>query len=214
MTIQRQLLNRAAICTTAMIDENTFKIPQDDLDSSNIEVGDTVNIALTRVDVGTDIKPDDRAIFKSVVAPNGMIVIPNDVKEDLKLEPEDKVKFVAIPEKAIPGPGNGPLRERINGGNGEEQVERPERQSLEATFSGKKMRQTGQIKVPGEVLDELGLIQGDDVAVLVEHDGLEATQKATIGSSNRITIRKKTREELNIDDPQGVQPTISVQVLD
>jgi len=217
MTIQRQLLNRAAICTTTMIDNQTFTLSEDDINASNIEVGDELTIALTRTDVGTNIKPNDREIFTSVLAPNGLIVVPNSVSESLELEADSKVKFVAVPNKNIPGPSNGPIRDRLSGGDEEpdEEMTRPERTSTEATFSGVNMRQTGQISIPNEIMGELGLIPGDKVRVLAEYEGNQAVDTRGIQQTrNRVQITKAMQRELGIEQPKGKQPRITIQVLD
>jgi len=214
MTLSGQLFRIGAICSATVDEQNMFTMKDDDLESSSAEVGDSVRVAVFKRGSSDSIKALDRQMFTTSVLPNGQIMIPNDAANALELEGGDSISYVVAPKDKFPSVSNGPVRERVRGNdNDAEDIERGERTDTEATFQGPKMRQTGQIKVPGEVQDRLALIQGDPVSAKVEHDGdMSDVFQTTFGSGDRITINTDTRETLGLES--GDQPSVSISVIE
>jgi len=213
MTLSGQLFRIGAICSATVDEQNMFTMSDDDLESSSAEVGDSVRVAVFKRGSSDSIKALDRQLFTTSVLPNGQIMIPNDAANALDLEGGDSISYALAPKDKFPSLSDGPVRSRVRGDdNDAEDIERGERTDTEGTFQGPKMRQTGQIKVPGEIQDRLALIQGDKVSASVEHDGQESDVfQTTFGTGDRITINSATRDKLGLES--GDMPTISVSVI-
>lgn len=213
MTLQGQLFRRGAICTATMEDQNMFTVNDGDLQSSAAEVGDQVRVGILKRGSSDTIKALDRQTFTTTLMPNGQIMVPNDAANTLDLEAGDSISYVVVPKKSFPSLTDGPLRDKVRGGdNDAEEIERGEREATEATFGGQKMRQTGQTRVPGEVKEKLALVQGDKVNVTVEHNEDSDTFTGTFGTGDRVTIPKETRDGLGLQ--KGDEPTLTVRVTD
>jgi len=212
MTLAGQLMRIGAVCSATVDEQNMFTMKEDDLKSSSAEVGDSVRVVVFKRGSEDSIKALDRQTFTTSVLPNGQIMIPNDAANNLDLEAEDSISYVVAPKDKFPSISDGPVRSKVRGDNNDAQdVERGEREDTEATFQGPKMRQTGQIRVPGEVQDRLALIQGDSVSAKVEYEGeMSDVFETTFGTGDRITINTETREMLGLDS--GDKPTVSISV--
>jgi len=212
MTLSGQLFRRGAICSAVMEGQNMFSMSEQDLESSAAEIGDQVRVGVLKRGSDDTIKALDRQIFTKTLMPGGQIMVPNDAANALDLEVEDSINYIVVPKSSFPSISTGPVRDRVSGDdNDAEDIERGERQETQATFQGPKMRQTGQIKVPGEVQDSLALLRGDPVTVQVESEGQQSEVfNSTFGSGDRITIRSATREKLGLET--GDEPSVTVGV--
>lgn len=212
MTLSGQLFRRGAICSAVMEGQNMFSMNDEDLDSSAAEVGDQVRVGVLKRGSDDTIKALDRQIFTTTLMPGGQIMVPNDAANTLDLEVEDSINYIVVPKSSFPSISTGPVRDRVAGDdNDAEDIERGEREETEARFQGPKMRQTGQIKVPGEVQDSLALLRGDPVTIQVEWEGQQSEVfNSTFGSGDRITIRSVTRDKLGLET--GDEPTVIIGV--
>jgi len=73
------------------------------------------------------------------------------------------------------------------------------------------MQKTGQVTVPKDVRERMGLLQGDMVLATIQWLGEDISANKDIGTGNRITINKDEREELGLDP--GDEPTIRLAVF-
>lgn len=207
MTIERQLVNRIGICKARLAQNNTITIKPEDVEAIGAEPGDELRVRVTKVNTDRRVKVLDSDIFTAPIQKTRQITIPKRSREKIDIEPGDVIQYIAIPTKNFPTPRNGPVRDRVSDG-GEEQIERERNQ---ASFGGSSMRQTGQVRVPANIRDELDLEQGDPVTVTVEWQGQQGRFTGTFGSRNRITIPQDTRDELGLE--AGDEPDITLTVF-
>jgi len=220
VTIQRQLLDRVALCSARVSANNYFSVTKKDVESTALEAGDEVRVRLSRTDLDRDLQPRDSDVYDSTLQKSNQVYIPADTRDKLDLETGDIIKYIVVPSKAFPGFKNGPLRNMakdvVNGGSEEQTedkaTERPERQSFSENVSGMSMQKTGQITIPADTMDKMGLLQGDTVFVMIKWQDELLTANKDIGTGNRITINKQERNELGIEP--GDEPTIRISVFD
>lgn len=218
MTLQGQMFERVAICTSRVAANDYFSVTQKDIDSTTLEAGDNVRVRVTKVDLDRQIQPRDSDIYDSTLQKSNQIYIPKDTRDKLDLQTGDLIKYVVIPKKSFPGIQDGPVRDKakqvVNGGSEDEEEQeddRPERETSNATFSG-PMATTGQVTVPADVMDKMGLLQGDTVLATIMWQGDDLTRNKDIGTGNRITINKDEREQLGLE--KGDTPQIRLAVFD
>lgn len=217
MTVQGQLFERVAICSARVSANNYFSVSQKDIDSSNLEAGDDVRVRLTKVGEDSGASPLDSDVYDSTLQKSNQVYIPADTRDKLNLETGSIVKYVVIPKKSFPGLQDGPIREKakdlVGGGSESEggESERPERQTNNATFST-PMQKTGQVTVPADVMNSMGLLQGDTVLATINWKGDSLNRNKDIGTGNRITISKDEREELGLEP--GDEPEVRLAVFD
>jgi bifunctional DNA-binding transcriptional regulator/antitoxin component of YhaV-PrlF toxin-antitoxin module len=220
VTIQRQLLDRVALCSARVSANNYFSVTKKDVESTALEAGDEVRVRLSRTDLDRDLQPRDSDVYDSTLQKSNQVYIPADTRDKLDLETGDIVKYIVVPSKAFPGFKDGPLRNKakdiVNGGSEEETedggTERPERESMSETITGMSMQKTGQVTVPADTMDKMGLLQGDTVFVMIKWQDESLTANKDIGTGNRITINKEERNELGIEP--GDEPTMRISVFD
>lgn len=217
MTLQRQLFNRVAICSGRVAANNYFSVTQKDIDSTSLEPGDNVRVRISRADLDRELTPRDSDIYDSTLQKSNQIYIPKDTREKLELETGDIIKYIAIPSDSFPGLKDGPVRERAknlvtdDGDETETESERPERQTTSAVVDSSTMQKTGQVTIPADTIDKMGLIQGDTVLTTIKWRGEDVTANKDIGTGNRITIKSDEREKLDIEP--GDEPTIRLAVF-
>jgi bifunctional DNA-binding transcriptional regulator/antitoxin component of YhaV-PrlF toxin-antitoxin module len=161
-----------------------------------------------------DFQPRDRDIYDSTLQKSNQVYIPVSTREKLDLEVGDLVKYIVVPKDSFPGLQDGPIREAarnaVSDDEDEDEDQRPERETTNASFSG-PMQKTGQVTVPADVMDRMGLVQGDTVTATVEHEGDDTTISTDIGTGNRIIIPKDKREQLGLE--AGDEPQIMLAVF-
>lgn len=200
------------MCRARVAANQTFTISSKDLEGSEVNAGDAVRVLVTKDEKKRNFRPRDRDIFDTTVQKTGQIRLPNDTVNKLNIETGDTIQYLVVPKHSFPGIEDGPVREAISGGEAGEQMERPERESTQETFSDKPMQKTGQITVPSEIMDKMGLLQGDSVTATIEWQGESETLTLDIGTGHRITIPKDTRDNLGLEP--GDQPTITLTAFD
>jgi len=198
-----------------MSTNNYISVSSRDVQSLEISYQDEVRVFLIRTDLDREIKPNDRATYKTTLAKSDQIYVPKDVRDQLDLEGGSLVKYVIIPGDKFPGLTEGPIRDKFRqlftGIDEDDEVadpdeERPTATQCSATFSA-PMAQSGQVTVPEDVKDALGLIKGDTTRFVIKNPETGDTLQASIQikTGNRITIVKDQRQELGLvkgDEPQ------------
>lgn len=216
MTLTRRLVQNVAFCTGRVSSNNFFSVSTKEVESAGLEAGQDVRVVLFRTDLEGEVKPRDRHIYNSTLQKSNQVYIPADARDKLDLEPGDYIKYIVIPRSAFPGLRDGPLREFVKDNVGasddddSQEQERPERETNSAEFTA-SMQKTGQITIPADVMDRMGLIQGDQVLATVEWTGDELNANKEIGTGNRITIRKAEREKLSLEP--GDSPDVRLAVF-
>lgn len=220
MTLSRRFVDKVAICSTRISANNYFSVSAKDVEATDLDAGDDVRVVLIRTDLDGDIKPRDRDVYENTLQKSNQIYVPASTRDKLDLEAGDIVKYVVIPKKAFPGVMDGPLRERLgdiledtpdkNEDGSQQTQERPSRDTTSAEFSA-SMQKTGQITVPKEVRNKMGLIQGDTVLATIQWNGKDVSANKDIGSGNRIIITKDERQELGIEP--GDEPTVRLAIF-
>lgn len=215
MTVTRRLFNRVAVCSSRLSSNNYFSVRNRDIESTNLEAGDEVRVMLIDAEVD-EFKPRDRDVYSSTLQKSNQVYVPKATREKLDLEGGDLVKYLVVPTDSFPGIQDGPLRDAaqdaINGDEDDpdEEPQRPERETTNATFSA-PMQKTGQVTVPANTMDKMGLVQGDQITATVEHEGDDSTFTTQIGTGNRMLIPKNEREELGLES--GDEPEIRIAVF-
>lgn len=215
MSLQGQLFERFAVCSARVAANNYFSVAKSDIETTDLEAGDNVRVMLIKPDPDNQIQGRDRDVYDNTLQKSNQVYIPKDTREKLDLETGDNVKYIVVPKKSFPGLQDGPVREKakevINGGSEDEtEIERPERETSSATFTG-PMQKTGQVTVPSDVMDRMGLLQGDTVLATIMWQGEDISRNKDIGTGNRITINKDEREELGLEP--GDEPQVRIAVF-
>lgn len=220
MTLSRRFVDKVAICSSRISSNNYFSVSAKDVEATELEPGDNVRVVLIRSDLDGEIKPRDRDVYENTLQKSNQIYVPKSTRDKLDLEAGDIVKYIVIPKSAFPGIMDGPLRERfgdiLEGDTGEDsesgsqEQTRPTRDTTSAEFSA-SMQKTGQVTVPKQVRNRMGLIQGDTVLATIEWQGEDVSSNKDIGSGNRIIITKEQRQELGLEP--GDEPTIRLAVF-
>jgi bifunctional DNA-binding transcriptional regulator/antitoxin component of YhaV-PrlF toxin-antitoxin module len=219
MTLSRRLIEQIAICSSRVSANNYFSVTAKDVDSVGIEAGEEVRVILIRTDLEGDLKPRDRDIYTSKLQKSNQVYIPADTRDKLDLETGDIVKYLVMPKDTFPSLMDGPIRGaardflEIQEEPDETPVsedDRPTRETTSAEFSA-SMQKTGQITVPKDVRERMGLLQGDMVLATIQWLGEDISANKDIGTGNRITINKDEREELGLEP--GDEPTIRLAVF-
>jgi len=222
MTLSRRFVEKVAICTSRLSSNNYFSVSAKDVEATDVEPGDEVRVMLIRTDLESDIKPRDRAVYKSTLQKSNQVYVPKDVREKLDLTDGDLIKYIMIPSTAFPGITDGPFREKFGDmfeaveredetqDAGETEEDRPKRQTSSAEFSA-SMQKTGQVTVPKEVRTKMGLIQGDTVLATISWKGNDMSVNKDIGTGHRITINKEERAKLGLEP--GDNPDIRLAVF-
>jgi len=222
MTLSRRLVDKIAVCTSRVSTNNYFSVSAKDVEAVDIEAGDELRVVLIRTDLDGEIKPRDRAVYESTLQKSNQVYVPADVRDKLDLQGGDLVKYIIVSKDAFPGLMDGPIRgkakelfqrtepEETESSSGGGEQERPERETSSAEFSA-SMQKTGQVTIPSEVMDKMGLLQGDMVLATVRWKGEDLSRNKDIGTGNRITITKSEREELGL--VPGDDPTIRLAVF-
>jgi AbrB family looped-hinge helix DNA binding protein len=221
MSLTRRALNKMAFCSSRLSKNNYISVSKKDFKTIDIQPNDEVRVLLIRSDLrDEDLKPRDKATYKTTLAKSSQIYCPKDVREKLDLKPGDTVRYFIIPAAEFPGLQDGPIRDKLrsvfktvdSGGEAKfDEQERPKRKANMGSFSA-KMATTGQVTVPAEVRNKLGLIQGDTINTLIKNpeNGETVSVPLTIGTGNRITITKQEREEIGLE--KGDEPEIRIMV--
>lgn len=209
MTLEKRLVNRVAVCKARLAKNNTITIKPEDVETIGAEPGDTMRTRVTKVDTEREVEVIDSDVFEAPLQKTRQLTVPSNTREKLGLQPGDLLQYITFPTKNFPGLDDGPVRDRIRGRVQER--ERPERESMRETFTA-PMQQTGQVTVPSDVMDDMGLLQGDVVTAEIEWQGESEIETLEIGTGNRITIPKSTREDLGLES--GDEPTITLTVFE
>lgn len=217
MTVQGEVFERIAICTGRLAANNYFSVTQKDIDSTILEAGDELRVRVTKTNPNSSVDgPRDSDIYDATLQKSNQVFVPKSTRQKLDLETGDLLKYIVVPKKAFPGLQDGPVRDKarnvINGGTeSEQETDRPERETSSAEFSNRPMASTGQVTIPAEIMDKMGLMQGDLVMATIEWQGEDVTVNKNIGTGNRITIGKDQREELGLE--KGDKPKIRLAVF-
>jgi bifunctional DNA-binding transcriptional regulator/antitoxin component of YhaV-PrlF toxin-antitoxin module len=218
MTLSRRLVDNIAICSARVSANNYFTVSAQDVDSVGLEHGEEVRVVLVRTDLNGDVKPRDRDSYKSTLQKSNQVYIPASTRDKLDLGAGDIVKYVVISESTFPSLKDGPLRGKVSEffevTEAEDETDteqsRPERDTSSAEFSS-SMQKTGQTTVPAEVMEKMGLLEGDTVLATIKWQGEDISGNKDIGTGNRITITKSERDELGLEP--GDEPTVRLAVF-
>jgi len=218
MTLSRRLVDKIAVCTSRVSSNNYFSVSSKDVRAVDIEPGDELRVVLIRTDLDGDIKPRDRSTYSSTLQKSNQVYVPADVRDKLDLQAGDLVKYIIVAKDSLPGLMDGPIRgkakelfERTDDDTSEsDERERPDRQTSSAEFSA-SMQKTGQVTVPKNVMDKMGLLQGDTVLATISWKGQDISRNKDIGTGNRITITKSERRELMLEP--GDEPDVRIAVF-
>lgn len=230
-----RLLSEAAVCTSIVGEQNMFTISDDDIEKlDDVEMGDTLQVIIVKSNKGDEDDEGTLSLrdrlnkvansnrFSAQLFTNNQVLIPNDVANTLDLEQGDRITYLVIPNSEdLPSLTGGFLRNKIKGDDSnatsnsaadKSGVDRPERTSDKATYGGMTMASTGQTRIPGEVMEELGLIQGDPIDAKVEWEGQKSEWfRSKVDTQRRVTIRNAIMDEFGLQ--QGDEPTITVRVV-
>jgi len=209
MTIQSRVFDRLAVCSARVTANNYFSVSKTDIESTDMEPGDQIRVRLSRTDKAG---PTDSDIYETSLQKSNQLYIPKDTREKLDLEAGDTIKYIAIPKKSFPGLSDGPVRDKLRGDDTPPEEERPEREANSDTFSSSSMQKTGQLTVPADTMDTLGLLEGDDVSLIVSWEDRKINATKRIGTGKRITLSKEERQELGIEP--GDEPEVLVLPTD
>lgn len=218
MTLSRRIVDNVAICSARVSSNNYFTISAQDVESANLEHGEELRVVLIRTDLHGDLKPRDRDTYKSTLQKSNQVYVPVSTRDKLDLEAGDIVKYIAISESTFPGLKDGPIRGKLSkifeitdsNDEPERTQKRPTRQTSSAEFSA-SMQKTGQVTVPSDIMDKMGLLQGDTVLTTIQWKDEDLTANKDIGTGNRVTIKKSERQSLGLEP--GDTPTIRLAVF-
>lgn len=217
MQIKPSIFQRVAVCKGKITTNNPTNTPAielslDDLESSDIEVSQTVKMRLFKIDTDNFVRGEHTTTISNMVMPHPnedgrpYIMIPSDKMSELGLEVGDFVAYAAVAGDNIPGietgpirdkaaemAGDGPVGERVAAGQTTDIKDRGRRTDVQE-FSG-TMFVTGQVTIIKSVREALNIMEGDTIPVTV--NGQETYFKE-IGNGNRITITSEDRKELGL----------------
>lgn len=217
MQIKPSIFQRVAVCKGKITTNNPTNTPaielsMDDLESSDIEVSQTVKIRLFKIDTDNFIRGEHTTTVSNMVMPHPdeggrpYIMIPSDKMSELDLEVGDFIGYAAIAGDNIPGietgpirdkaaevAGDGPIGERVAAGQTTDIKDRGRRTDVQE-LSG-TMFVTGQVTIKKSVREALNIMEGDQVPVTVNG---KKTYFKKIGNGNRITITSEERKELGL----------------
>lgn len=228
-------LRRAGICNAEIQEGPVFTIKQEDIDKVGLEGNTQVEVIIVRVNPNeeeenlikstSDLLSSNRFSSMFMGATN-QIPIPNEVDNSLDLSVGDKISYVVFPKDNVPSLKSGPVRNQVSGTNDKTDpvdIDPSDREEMEAEYQGVKMRQTGQIKVPGEVRDRLAIVPGKPpLRVEVSHEGESGVFTTTLNQTgNRITIPKDVRLQTGLQkDPDArksnvdARPSVQISVME
>jgi len=215
MTLTRRALDKIAICSSRLSANNYISVAKKDFKTLDVQPQDEVRVFLIRSDLNRELKPNDRASYKTTLTKSSQVYCPKDVRDQLELETGDLVKYIIIPGNEFPGLSDGPIRDKfrqlftstsVEDDQRDPERERPNATQGSATFSN-KMQVTGQVTVPSDIMEALGLIEGDTTSFMIKNPNNGETLQVSkqIGTGKRITIVKDEREDLGLtkgDEPQ------------
>lgn len=198
-----------AVCTTFVQSRNRFTVQQNVREAAGISSGDAVRVLIRNTDSERLIKMLDSATFTGTVHGRGQVQIPSNIVSQLQLEEGSRIQYVVLKTDKVPGASGGPVREAADPTPVED---RPRDESI-MTFEA-RMAKTGQFTVPADIREDMNIKKGDSGILMSVQDpddpSTEEVDTVSIGTGNRVTIKKSIREELGIEPNSDVTVTLGV----